>query len=285
MLIFLDAAGLFVLHQHGISSRFAEVNSLDDISVMQVPRLAYQKALIGESWVHISNEFDRSKAALAWVMNRSKRIGNSGKNMPDEILSHAQSGGSLLCGDMAELYYQVLTAAGISARKVQLWRNFADTFDTHRTVEVKIGGKWIVIDPTFGVSPVDGDGQFLSAQDVKKRLLYGERSTFMKHGNYIYPAKIEQSNIVHWLVYQNVFIYDTNSLTNTITGIPPFRYYFHYRYYYERAENESVEHIKSVNQLFYFFCFVLPCVIIGLSILLLGIIRLPICTLRKSQLL
>ena len=70
----------------------------------------------------------------------------------------------VLCQGMVWLYRDLLEAFGIVGREVGL---FALNGWTHSSVEAYIGGRWIVMDPTFRASFTDQNGNFLSYQQMK----------------------------------------------------------------------------------------------------------------------
>lgn len=66
-----------------------------------------------------------------------------------------------ICGAMQILYTDFLQAFGLKGRYVGLFANDIN-HNTHATVEVLLGGQWVVMDPTFNVSFIGTDGKRLS---------------------------------------------------------------------------------------------------------------------------
>lgn len=66
-----------------------------------------------------------------------------------------------ICGAMQILYVDLLQAFGLKGRYVGLFANDIN-HNTHATVEVLLGGQWVVMDPTFNVSFIGNDGKRLS---------------------------------------------------------------------------------------------------------------------------
>jgi hypothetical protein len=77
----------------------------------------------------------------------------------------------LICGGEQILYVDLLQAFGLQGRYVDLFANDIN-HNTHATVEVMLGGKWVVMDPTFNVSFVGPNGQHLSYADLQAGVPY-----------------------------------------------------------------------------------------------------------------
>jgi Transglutaminase-like superfamily len=69
------------------------------------------------------------------------------------------------CQGAAWLYRDLLNAFGIRAREVSLFS--PNPAVNHASVEVRAGGRWIVMDPTFNVSFTDGSERRLSYQAMR----------------------------------------------------------------------------------------------------------------------
>jgi hypothetical protein len=70
------------------------------------------------------------------------------------------------CQGAAWLYRDVLNAFGVEAREVSL---FSRTYwQNHASVEVRLDGRWVVMDPTFNVAFTNDAGRLLSYQELAK---------------------------------------------------------------------------------------------------------------------
>jgi hypothetical protein len=76
----------------------------------------------------------------------------------------------LICGGMSIVYADLCAAFGLEARYVGLYA--ADGFNTHASVEVRIGGRWFVMDPTFNVSFTTPAGLLLSFAEMQQGVPY-----------------------------------------------------------------------------------------------------------------
>ncbi|HVK12470.1 MAG TPA: transglutaminase domain-containing protein [Gemmataceae bacterium] len=74
---------------------------------------------------------------------------------------------AVMCQGAAWLYRDLLNAFGIEAREVSL---FSRTYwENHASVEVRLDGRWVVMDPTFNVAFTDDTGRLLSFAELAKR--------------------------------------------------------------------------------------------------------------------
>jgi hypothetical protein len=89
-------------------------------------------------------------------------------------------GTSADCTVYADDLYTRLTAAGITAREVDVFANL-NSYDAHTFVEVKVGNRWEIQDPTF-----DGwwsiDGRPASTSDIQNALVQGHMGDIIWHG-------------------------------------------------------------------------------------------------------
>ncbi len=65
----------------------------------------------------------------------------------------------VICGGYSILYYDLLRAFGLPVRIVSLFA--ANGHNNHASNEVFLGGKWIVMDPTYNISLRTANGQYL----------------------------------------------------------------------------------------------------------------------------
>lgn len=69
------------------------------------------------------------------------------------------------CGGLARAFIVLLNRAGIAARKAQIYD--ASGEPQHTSVEVKLGGRWRVVDPTYAmVWRRSADGEMATAEEV-----------------------------------------------------------------------------------------------------------------------
>jgi len=213
-----------------------------------------------ESLAVLATEFRGTtpEALMAEVMNTVGKIDFFTAADPVAIYRHAQAGGGLVCEGMAKFYHGVLLAHGFEARIVGLKRNLLDIYDTHTTVEVLVDGKWVIFDPTFNVS-YQRNGKLLSAQEIKQSFYEGSFAVITPrfYGEVRYPARLE-NYYMNWLpLFNNVLIWNAPAPYRW-AKLPPFRYWWSSRYYYEPLAEHQIVRYKFANQLYFGTIVILP---------------------------
>lgn len=162
----------------------------------------------------------KALAILEWVMNQFARTENWAAASSWEMVEHGRAGGGLICGGLAQVFHDALIANGIPARRVLLQRNVFDIHDSHATVEVLVGGRWRVYDPTFHVS-VKVDGSRIGAIGMRKRLLIGKGEGVEVEflGDVKYPARIETYPLRYEAHFDNVYI-ELKRSTGFVRALP-----------------------------------------------------------------
>ncbi|XAM01112.1 transglutaminase domain-containing protein [Phycisphaeraceae bacterium D3-23] len=171
------------------------------------------------------------------------------------------------CGEIAAVYRGVLAALGVESRTVWLRKNVFDPHDSHVSVEARIDGRWVLIDPTFHATFVDAEGQLLGAQEVKAYLFKGQRAavTPVVHGRALCPLALDDYYVDVLACFNNVFILD-DPTRPALLKLPPMRYVLGPRLYYEKLADESVAHLRVWRRLYCAAAFGLPCVILGITL-------------------
>jgi len=85
---------------------------------------------------------------------------------PCEILDSLKSGKRAYCTLFSILYISALNSYGIPARMVALMASPGSFDRAHTTVEVWIGGRWVIQDPTFNSVVTDVHGNLLGVADA-----------------------------------------------------------------------------------------------------------------------
>src|SRR4051812_30860367 len=162
--IFLvDVISSLVLWKHGLFYRFIEVPSLSSIEPPRAasPFSSFRSQLEAESWFRDSDVRTKYVGTLRWSMDQVTSVEPASVSTDAEALLKAvRSGEGALCDQMSLLYTAGLASLGLPARTVWLYRNLPSR-DTHSFVEVPLNGKWVILDPTFGVVYEDGQGGLL----------------------------------------------------------------------------------------------------------------------------
>ncbi len=118
------------------------------------------------------------------------------KSLVERSLSNA-------CNGLAILYVLALRAHGIEARNVFMYssRKASNIVWSHATVDVRIDGAWVALDPTVNASLRDGAGKPLSWPDALLRAHNGQSVLVRTEG---YPIKPNRS----WSEIKKVLGYD-----------------------------------------------------------------------------
>jgi hypothetical protein len=278
-LILIEFWGVYQLAGHGFWARIIKVKSLQSISVRQLkPRDYYRERISPESWQSILGSKRQYLEALLWTMNRVGKVETNSHLDPVALLKGVEAGEGALCADMVSLYENVLAAIGKPSRKIWVIRNPFALYDTHASIEVWWDGKWVILDPTFGVYFVNcaqarDTGAPLSGQELKEYLFQGRSAEIkpVSAGKVNYPARIEKYYMDYLLLYNNVFVVDRNP--NRLSRIPPFCYWWGSKLYYEKIPLESDTHIQFIQQLFFIFAIIIPGIIFVIIIILIGLIK------------
>jgi hypothetical protein len=274
-LVMIELWGGYQLCSRNLWVRIIKVKSLQSLQVKPVePKEYYRKKIMNQAWFQSKDPMEQYLGALQWTMNQVRKISYNPKgDDPVALLQSVESGSGALCGDIADLYRNVLAAIGKPSRKIWLYRDLFNQ-DTHATVEVLLNGKWILICPTFGIFFTNSEGQILSVQDLKKVLFKGNRSDIHFHFNkeVSYPARIENYYLDYLLLFNNVFVVEKSP--NLLRQIPPFCFWIGTKLYYEKLFYESQTQIQFLQQLYFLFAIVFPVIILILTGFILYIIAM-----------
>jgi hypothetical protein len=104
------------------------------------------------------------------------------------------------CQGAAWLYRDLLNAFGVQAREVSL---FSRTYwQNHASVEVRLGGRWVVMDPTFNVAFTDDAGRLLSYQELAKLNRWTVRTDgLMARDRWVIDSKVPYSHYLYRIEY------------------------------------------------------------------------------------
>lgn len=114
-----------------------------------------------------------------------------------------------ICGGLSIAYLILLEAFGIPGRYVGIFegtQNVPISINSHASVDVFLGGRWVALDPTFNVSFQDENGHRLGWIDVRERYLANRHMTISTDGFKIVPDRdikkypVSMKNLVRNLV-------------------------------------------------------------------------------------
>jgi len=260
LLVDLWAARQIIQHQPFL--RLTRVKSLAGVEVQQPEApVLFRERLSRETWVGDPSPRKRAMMALVWTRNQVNRIAADFPKDPSALLKHVEAGGGTVCSGMAVLYHHALAAVKVTSRLVTLQRNVFDMGDSHSTVEVLLDGRWVMFDPTFGISITSGDGRLLSAQEVHGALMMangrGIRPVFYPPG--LYPARLDTYYMGYLALYNNVFVLDPGT-ASPLGHVPVLGRYLTRRLYYEKAGSESVAHLEFTRKFLALAVIVFPAI-------------------------
>jgi hypothetical protein len=260
LLLVIDLYGLLLLRRHDAFARWQPVPDLSSVVTIGQGTATEEQAPDVER---------NARRLLKEVMDSVPKVGADPGPHIATLEAHVRRGGGLCCAGMAELYLHRLAGHGIPARKVVLKRNPFDIYDTHTTVEVAVGGRWVLFDPTFHVS-FTKDGRLLGAEEVMNavsdRSLPRVQPVF--HGEVRYPARLETYYLPWPVLFNNVFIV-ASPRRSFLAKLPPLRYWFGPVCYYRRHTDQEGWHLGCQRSLYRLFVAVLPATLLALAVLLL----------------
>jgi hypothetical protein len=153
--------------------------------------------------------------------------------------------------------------------------------DTHTTVEVAIGGRWVVYDPTFNVS-FTRNGRYLGVSELYDAwvLGHGDPVKTVFYGEVLYPARIDNFHVSYRSVLNNYFVEPDTPRQDFLSKIPISRYYFGpFLEWYGPDNRVSV--YEKINKLIWSAFVLLPTISILLFIVI--IIKLSCHLFRKES--
>jgi hypothetical protein len=174
-------SGLFLASPDALSSRGFLVDSPEDIFRFQdkLRSLSLGNPTI-DSIAAIGDVVERAKAVVL-SFSRAGFAGRCGTS--DDLTKKLQEAiaGHGCCSDHSKLFQAVGSVAGLFTRELQSSNHALGTFFDIRS------GKWIFIDPTFAILATAADGAYLSAYELRERMLHGGFVKFVFFGGPKHP--------------------------------------------------------------------------------------------------
>jgi hypothetical protein len=111
---------------------------------------------------------EKCQALLQWLVRTPGRLtgyaqGPVSRRDPEALLSDAQA--LNYCGRSTAAFISLAARAELKSRRLLLINPAGVT--NHVVAEVKLGGRWVVVDPTFGVMFRDPSGRLLTKQELE----------------------------------------------------------------------------------------------------------------------
>jgi hypothetical protein len=228
----------YVLFSSAIGFRAQRVDALRDVpGQIMVPSLELEKDVQAQEWARLKPDRQTLALALAWTVTHCRRMDK--------------------CSRIADQFREVVGVMKVPSRKVALFHNLFDSYDSHTIAEVLIDGKWMAMDPTFGLYYESREGEPLSAQQIKEKM-------YMDCWDEIRTIRVSQDALAErrpymgsLAFYSNVFV-RSDPVGFVGLGIPPLRYWFGQSLYYELRPKESESHIRLQQELYFLAVVLLP---------------------------
>ena len=207
--------------------------------------------------------FIKNKISVSQVIKLQQFIGGSikkagvyyGRERGMELYRLGSSGTPFACGSMALLMNDALSALGYKARLVMIYRTDFSQTDTHAVVEVYLGSKWVLFDPTFNITYMH-EGNLLGIEEVQNLLASkGPSSVAIKYyGARSYPVRIDNYYIDWRPIFSNAYVIDKKN--NFWAELPPFRWWYGPKYYY--FGDNLLLWANAANRIYFLFIVVIP---------------------------
>lgn len=194
-----------------------------------------------------------------WVGDHIHNVGVFfGAITPYELLQEGLKGTPLACDSMSRILREALALLGYKARNVQLYADIFNSDDTHVVVEVFIGDRWLIFDPTFNVTYQTQEKKLLGVREVQTDLKQKgpESVKAIYHGARVYPARLE----TYYMDWRPLFTNAAYISTEGTTKFPPLRWWLGPKYYYFGESPTSL--VKSHNSALFISIVVVPTLLI-----------------------
>ena len=282
MVIAFDVYGIYLLRKHGVFIRITKVDNIDDPLIGDTKPVGApdeQQALLIELKKAGLDSLKGKKqviTVLKWTMNQVDKIETEGRKTPYAIVVSAKKENKgALCSGMASIFHEALALLKIKARRISLYRNTFNIYDSHASVKVFLNGKWQIYDPTFNTSykSLINSSHLMSAQEMKDALVKGNFNKIKPvfYGETAYPARLETYYMHYLPLYNNVFI-PTQTAKSFWKKLPPIRYFYGPQCVYQEDSNGpgGCYHIGLQQSMYFVFVVLLPVVIevIALALIL-----------------
>lgn len=206
-----------------------------------------------------------------------------GTEDPTALLEHVDNGGGLVCTGLASIYRAALEANGFDARIVVLSRFLTDPFDTHTTVEVREGDRWVIYDPTFGVT-FERAGRRLGAQDVKRALIEGgieEVEPRSQDDGSSYPARLDAYYMDWTSLFSNVVVREP--APSSWAKLPIVRWWAGEQRYYEVTRGHQGRNTVFLDALYWTAAVVLPAIALALLVAIAAMVMYLLLSARRRR--
>jgi hypothetical protein len=136
----------------------------------------------------------KAEAILAWMSNGPPRLelkplSELSLRDPQNTLNYRQL--LEVCGTATNAFLNLSRSAGLDSRRLLLLTPERTT--KHVVAEVYLGGRWVIVDPTYRVFMKDGRGNLLTRTDLKNPAIFREATSTVPN----YPAEYDYQDVAH----------------------------------------------------------------------------------------
>jgi hypothetical protein len=139
-------------------------------------------------------EEQKLQAILDWMRAEPSRATSTdpealAKRDPVMTLTYGQL--LNVCGTATNAFLNLVRSSDLRARRLLLLT--ADNNTKHVVAEVLIGGRWIIVDPTYRLIMKDAAGHYLTRKDLQDPVVFGEAIGAVPH----YPREYTYDHFAH----------------------------------------------------------------------------------------
>jgi hypothetical protein len=137
---------------------------------------------------------EKVEAILAWMQNGPPRQETTWQTKvsprdPEDTLNYRQL--LEVCGSATNAFLNLSRSTGVEARRLLLLTPERKT--KHVVAEVKVDGRWVIVDATYRTFMKDARGNLLTRSDLQKPELFREATSVLPH----YPPEYTYDHFVH----------------------------------------------------------------------------------------
>jgi len=143
---------------------------------------------------NILPEEEKLEGILSWMRTEPSRATAADVNElpsrdPEVTLTYRQL--LNVCGTATNAFLNLARSSDLRVRRLLLLS--PDRRTKHVVAEVLLGGRWIIVDPTYRVIMKDARGHFLTRQDLKNPAIFAEAVSTIPN----YPHEYNYDNFAH----------------------------------------------------------------------------------------
>ena len=141
-----------------------------------------------------SSPREKVEAILAWMQNGPPRLETTWQTKvsprdPEDTLNYRQL--LQVCGSATNAFLNLSRSTGVEARRLLLLT--PQRTANHVVAEVRIDGRWVIVDATYRVFMKDERGNLLTRKDLQNPELFREATRLLPH----YPPEYTYDRFAH----------------------------------------------------------------------------------------